>query len=183
MSKKKPEGDPAPEQEAQRALRARLAAAGDRRDWDAVNDLEARLEGDVTESPKNTAGAVRSDAEEVARQLAKHEALVREAEMRQRLAEAEAKFLAGDGPDLKSASCGVLGGAADFGDPLPPHAPMPRGPFVRYHDVNERAYLAVVTAVHDDGSINCHVFPDGPRSVHMIRVAHGYDQGCWEDYL
>lgn len=72
---------------------------------------------------------------------------------------------------------------AFFGGPAPYQPPMPRGPFVQYHDADGRSYHAVVTAVHDDGSINCHVFPDGPNVVHLKKVPHGYDAGCWGGYL
>lgn len=72
----------------------------------------------------------------------------------------------------------------ELGDPLPPApARLPRGPFVRYHETDERSCLAVVTAVHEDGSVNLHVFPDGPRTNYLQKVPNGYDAGCWEDYL
>lgn len=71
----------------------------------------------------------------------------------------------------------------EVGEPLPPRAPIPRGPFVRYHETEERTLHAVVTAVHEDGSVNLHVFPDGPRVNYLQNVAHGFDAGCWEDYL
>lgn len=68
-------------------------------------------------------------------------------------------------------------------DTMAPRAPMPRGPFVRYHEAEDRSLHAVVVAVHEDGSVNLHVFPDGPRVNYLQNVPHGYDAGCWEDYL
>lgn len=87
------------------------------------------------------------------------------------------------GSELRELGEVEAAGARARAEPRPPRAPVPRGPFVRYHETDERSLHAVVVAAHDDGSVNLHVFPDGPRVNYLQNVPHGYDAGCWEDYL